>query len=109
MSTRNNWFDFTKQRFQKKGVIFTLTEQELEDLYNGQNGKCAYCNEDINYPSLIFNTKNSFKLSLIDPALGYTFENTKLVCPRISQMKQHMGEQEFYDLCEVILSSRKEV
>lgn len=91
-----------------KILEFNITEQDIIDLYNRQNGRCAYTNEKLTricYTKVAGNKKiNDFNISIdrIDSNKGYTVNNIQLVGAVINIMKNDMSDKEFKIMAEMI-------
>ncbi len=80
-----------------KDLEFTITEQEIIDLYYKQKGKCALSGEKLTTIVLENNGINDFNLSIDrkDSSKGYTIDNIQLVGALINIMKNDMDEKDF--------------
>lgn len=88
----------TKKR--SKDLDIQITIQDIKDLYNKQNGKCALSN--IKMTHIAYNTVgnqhtiNKWNISIdrIDSTKGYTPDNIQLICTIINRMKSDMDDTE---------------
>ena len=81
----------------KQGFEFTLTLDELVDIYNQQEGICAL--------SGVLMTRHrdgsgerptNCSIDRINPTRGYTKRNIQLVCWQVNKMKHGLMEPEFW-------------
>ena len=81
----------------KQGYEFTLTLEELVDIYNKQEGICAL--------SGVLMTRHrdgsgerptNCSIDRINPTRGYTRRNIQLVCWQVNKMKHGLMEPEFW-------------
>lgn len=95
-----------KQRAQKHNLEYTLDREWILDLYAKQTGKCLLTNIEFSIEKPCETNLNPFSPSLdkINPKLGYTKENTRLVCVGINLALNEFGEDTFKQICEAYLS-----
>lgn len=81
--------------------------QELLDLFNKQEGKCAYTGE-------LLEIGKTASVDHIVPCMGgnnkeriTTIENLQWVSLKINYMKRELSEEEFLDLCQKVSNLRK--
>jgi len=79
-----------------------ISIEQLEDLWNKQNGKCALTGWDLTMilGSGVVNTNCS--LDRIDSSIGYECDNVQLVCRIANISKSNMSMNEFVNLCETV-------
>lgn len=80
----------------KRNQEFSLTVADIEACWSDQNGICAYSGRPM---TLKTGELNTVSIERIDSAVGYTPENTVLVCQAINRMKSDFSFTEFYDMC----------
>lgn len=88
----------------KKSAIKRNNEFELEildivDMWNQQLNICPYSGIVMTLESGKFNTVS---IERIDSKIGYTKDNTILVCSAINRMKSDFEFNEFYNLCKSV-------
>ena len=78
---------------------FALTFEDLERLWQAQNGKCLYTGW-----TMTTKTKDLTLVSIErkDNAIGYTAENVVLVCWCVNRAKATMSKQDFLDMVKAI-------
>jgi hypothetical protein len=81
----------------KRQQIFDLTIQDIVDCWNKQDQICAYSGRLM---TLEAGKLNTVSIERIDSKIGYTVENTILVCQAINRMKSNFEFDEFYELCK---------
>jgi hypothetical protein len=101
-----------RTRAEKHKLVFDLDFDWLMELYNKQDGKCSLTGIQLqfgfNQDSSRHFMPESPSLDRIDPVVGYTKENTRLVCTAINLAMNHFGERSFEALCKAYLNHRKE-
>ena len=80
----------------KRQQAFALTVDDIVKCWKQQAEICAYSGRPM---TLETNHLNTVSIERIDSAVGYTPENTILVCQAINRMKSDFGFEDFYDLC----------
>lgn len=80
----------------KRKQIFALSVADIVDCWQDQEGICAYSGRQM---TLEAGQLNTVSIERIDSTIGYTPENTILVCQAINRMKSDFGFEDFYDLC----------
>lgn len=80
----------------KRGQVFALTVLDIVECWHTQWGVCAYSGRQM---TLEAGQLNTVSIERINSNVGYTSENTILVCQAINRMKSDFELNEFYDLC----------
>lgn len=80
----------------KRKQEFSLTIENIVECWHTQWGVCAYSGRQM---TLEAGQLNTVSIERIDSAVGYTPENTILVCQAINRMKSDFGFDDFYALC----------
>jgi hypothetical protein len=86
----------------KRGNEFDITKEDLIEMWNIQGGKCAYTFFDMDLQP---NTPYSVSVERIDSKVGYTKENTVLVCNAINRMKSNFEPEIFYEMCRAVVAT----
>jgi hypothetical protein len=90
-----------------KKLGFDLIREDLIDLYNKQEGKCAisgiqmthYIGKNQGYHH------NNVSVDRIDSTKGYIKENIQLVCTTVNLMKSNMSLEELKYFCNLIIQN----
>jgi hypothetical protein len=80
----------------KRGQDFVLSIDDIIKCWEDQNQICAYSGRKM---TLEAGKLNTVSIERIDSKIGYTKDNTILVCQAINRMKSDFGFDDFYDLC----------
>lgn len=80
----------------KRQQLFELTVSDVVGCWNTQKTVCAYSGRLM---TLEAGKLNTVSIERIDSKIGYTCENTILVCQAINRMKSDFEFDEFYNLC----------
>jgi hypothetical protein len=83
---------------------FNITDQDLFDLWEKQNGQCVYTKLPLLATANQFNTVS---LDRIDSSKGYVVGNIQLVCAAINKMKQEYTEEVFILFCQLVTQNSK--
>lgn len=80
-----------------RGHVFALTLENIVDCWRLQNSICAYSGRQM---TLDAGKLETVSIERIDSSLGYTPENTILVCQAINRLKSDFDFDKFYELCK---------
>lgn len=84
--------------------VFNIVAEDLYDLWDKQNGLCAYSRLPLNNRPTDLQLAS---LDRIDSSIGYEKGNIQLVCSAVNRMKQEFSEQDFLYFCEHIANTNK--
>ena len=92
-----------RDRAKRKSAPFDITKQDLIDLWNSQNGKCALSGITMTY--YMDKGRNPYNVSIdqINPSKGYTKDNVQLVCMCVNQLKSDFDMSVILNICRNIL------
>lgn len=85
-----------KKSAQKRGQEFSLCTDDIVEFWEKQLGICAYSGREM---TLEAGKLNTVSIERIESSIGYTKENTILVCQAINRMKSDFVFDDFYALC----------
>jgi hypothetical protein len=80
----------------KRNQEFSLTANDIVEMWDLQLAICPYSGREM---TLEAGKLETVSIERIDSGIGYTRENTILVCNAVNRMKSDFSLQEFYDLC----------
>lgn len=98
------WKSFTK-RASERGLKVYVTPQDLETIFNNQNGKCAFTGVDITLPKDSLERrkcKHTASLDRIDNSKPYTKDNIQWVHKVINIMRRSLTVDEFKSWCKKV-------
>ena len=83
----------------KRGHVCEITRQHVIDLWDRQQGLCAYTGWPMD-----FATKSARLVSIerIDNTIGYRPDNILLVCWCVNKARSGMSQADFFDMCRDI-------
>lgn len=96
---RVSWFNQFKAGAETRGLDWTLTIDDVADVYDKQNGLCALTDESIAFPEVGHPQKAIASIDRIDSAKGYVKENIQLVTRQVNMMKQSYSQELFIQTC----------
>jgi len=80
----------------KRQNEFDLTIEDIVNCWNEQHQICAYSGIEM---TLEAGKLNTVSIERIDSNIGYTKDNTILICQAINRMKSDFDYNDFYKLC----------
>lgn len=92
-----------RDRSKRHTVDFSLSLEELENLWQEQNGTCALSGIKMTYELQNGRTPTNVSIDRIDQSKGYTAGNIQLVCMACNQIKSDLSEEEMYHFCKKIV------
>lgn len=84
----------------KRGQECTITREDLMNAWEQQGGICVYTGLEMTTAP---NENHSVSVERIDNEVGYTPENTVLVCNIVNQMKSNIPGEVFYEFCRLVV------
>lgn len=66
-------------------------------MWETQQGRCVYSGLKLD---LVSSKLTTVSVERVDNTIGYTAENTVLVCAAINRMKSDLKAEDFYNLCK---------
>lgn len=103
---------FNQCQKMKNPPVFSITVQDLIDLYHQQDGQCAMTGTHLTMngsQNSDHTNLNDWDISLdrIDSSQGYTKDNIQLVGMRISRMKSGISNTEFMEWCTAVVEANQ--
>ncbi len=81
-----------------------VTQNELVEIYNKQDGKCALSGIKMTWAQEAW-TETSMSIDRIDWRLGYVSGNVRLVCYAINCFRQRMTDNEMLAMAKAIVAN----
>jgi hypothetical protein len=88
-----------KKSAKKRNQEFSLEINDVVGFWNDQAMICAYSGLEM---TLEAGKLNTVSIERIDSKIGYTKDNTILVCQAINRMKSDFSYEDFYMLCQSV-------
>lgn len=107
----HQYFIKIKNAAKQRKIIFNITEQDLENQWTKQNGKCIFTGKQLlkifTYSYFKSNDVNA-SLDRIDSSKGYEVDNIQWVCKDINFAKLSLSNQDFIQMCKNIMDYQNE-
>lgn len=94
----------SRKRAIKNKLEHNIKVQDLKELWNSQNGKCALTGVSMTIIPDTGRVTTNMSLDRIDPNKGYTKDNIQLVCGIVNIMKYTLTIAELKTWCSKILT-----
>lgn len=92
-----------RDRSNRNGNEFTITEEFVKNLLVVQDYKCAISGIPLTFELGSGRVYTNVSLDRKDAQKGYTEENVQLVCMAVNQMKSDMTIEQLVDFCKSII------
>ncbi len=99
----------SKQRAKKRNIYNDIIIDDLYELWNIQNGKCAISGIELTTESYNGRVNTNVSIDRIDSTKGYTKLNIQLVCSAVNMMKGTLATDELIFFCENILKQNNKL
>jgi hypothetical protein len=83
----------------KRNQEFSLKVSDIVEFWHKQEMICAYSGIEM---TLVAGKLNTVSIERIDSKIGYTKENTILICQAINRMKSDFEFEDFYTMCKQV-------
>lgn len=107
LKTLQTRFLCARERALRYNIPFTITKNDLKELWDKQQGLCAISKVPMTYIQGSGRINTNVSIDQIHPKDGYTINNIQLVCMAVNQMKSDLSTEELYMFCEAILKNKK--
>lgn len=94
-----------RDRANRKNIPFTITKEDLLNLWNKQDSKCAISKIPMTFEMDNGRVFTNLSLDQKVPGQGYTKENIQLVCQAINQLKSDWDMATVLYLCRSIITN----
>lgn len=81
----------------------TITKEDLLDLYEKQNHKCALSGIEMTTIKEKGRLPNNASVDRINPGKDYSIDNIRLVCNHVNMMRSDLSDEELIKYCKLIL------
>lgn len=100
----NKIVNSAKSRAKKKGLLFSITTNDIYHLWEIQNHRCFYTNELLTHECGKLNTMS---IDRMDSSLGYTNDNICLTTWEVNRLKSDINFSRFKTICDSISNNLK--
>jgi len=94
------WYNGKVRRATQRGYDFTITIEQIWDIYIAQDKVCALSGVPIAF-------NDTASLDRIDNAVGYVRENIQIVHKDVNYMKYIYSQDYFIKMCNLVASKHK--
>ena len=94
------WFSMKQKCGASRGYLWTITIEDIWNLYEDQEGLCALSGVPIKWADRGLTATVS--IDRIDSSEGYVLENVQLVHKDVNFMKQQFDQEYFINMCKAI-------
>ena len=104
---KNLWNQLKYSREKEEGMLFEITPEQLNDLWDKQDGRCALSGIFMTWHKGGEKRNTNVSIDRIDPNIEYMITNIQLVCWRVNLIKHTMTEDELYWWCKNIVTHKE--
>lgn len=94
------------QRAKKKGIDFDITRQDILDMKEQQQNRCALSGWEMDWELASLGKRRCpptrVSLDRIDSSGGYVIGNVQLVCDIVNRVKNNYSEEDFVRMCVAV-------
>lgn len=96
-----------RDRAKRKGIPFTISKEDLLNIWNSQNGLCKISKIPMTYELDEGRIYTNVSIDQIEPGKGYTVDNIQLVCSAVNQLKSNWNMDTVLYICKSIIENYK--
>lgn len=96
------YYSQCKTGAQVRGITFNLSIDEMQLVWERQEGKCAYTGMNLVFGRKSKNQDNLSSLDRINSDKEYSVDNVQWVCKTVNLMKQSLSHEQFLDWIKII-------
>lgn len=104
-AVRVAWFTAFYKSAISRGYIWNLTVEEVADLYEKQEGRCALTGWEIGWSETGW--EHNASIDRLDNSLGYSIENIQLVHKTANMARGTLEIDAFVELCKAVANKIK--
>jgi hypothetical protein len=104
---RVSWYNKFKSGALLRGLEWDITLDDIADVMEAQNGKCALTGWDIEFPEAGHPQKAPASIDRIDSSKGYILDNVQLLTRHVNMMKQSYDNDYFIEVCKAVADKVK--
>ena len=99
-AVRLSWYESFMKSAITRGYEWQLTPEIINELYEEQEGLCAFSGLSISWSKIGWD--HTASIDRIDNNLGYLMDNIQLVHKKINMMRGTLDVNEFIELCAAV-------
>lgn len=102
-----NMHQNAKSRANRRGIEFDITVEDIRELNDSQDGKCAFTGVPLNWDWLPPSRRricppDRVSLDRIDSSKGYVVDNIQLTTDIVNRCKGQYADSEFITMCKLV-------
>lgn len=101
-SIRGSYYSELKRGAIKRGLEFTLSVDELWEIFQKQKGICVLTGLPISFGRIYFRNETSASPDRIDNSIGYVTGNVRWVLKDINMIRGSYDSEYFIKLCNLV-------
>ena len=101
---QTRWFG-AKDRASSKNIPFTITKEDLLNIWEKQQGLCAISKIPMTYELDSGRVFSNVSIDQKIPGKGYTIDNVQLVCMAVNQLKSDFEMDTILYICKQIVNN----
>lgn len=105
---RLSWLNKIRCSAETRGKTWYLDADNLADLFEEQNKKCALTGWPLRFPETGKSSDSDVSIDRIDNSKGYEIGNVQLVNKAANMMKQMYTQEEFVRVCVAVAGKHKD-
>jgi hypothetical protein len=94
------YFNKIKKCAEKRKIPFSVTREDLDKVFQSQNGLCVYTKFPLNFETS--GKMGTASLDRINSKDGYTSTNIQWVHKDVNSMKWDLSNEKFIEICQII-------
>jgi len=99
---RLSWLNKFKVSAETRGIGFSLSAEEVAQVYARQFRKCALTGWDITFPETGHPQQADASIDRIDSNKPYTIDNIQIVHKMVNMMKSKYSQKDFINVCKAV-------
>ena len=104
---RISWFNKFKTGAETRGILWSLSLDDVADVMEEQGYKCALTGWDVKFPECGSPQEAEASLDRICSKGHYTRDNVQIVNKMVNMMKQRYSQEEFVAVCVAVAENQK--
>jgi hypothetical protein len=104
---RTSWFNKFKTSAALRGIPWSLTMDDVADMYEKQEGLCALTGWEVKFPEVGHAQESDASIDRIESQFGYTPDNIQIVHKHVNMMKQQYTQEQFISVCKAVTDKVK--
>ncbi len=95
-----------RQQCRKRGIEFTITAEDVLQMYETQGGRCALTGRELKWGPDTNRGSDTMSVDRLDALGPYIRANIRLVTHWANVARQRLSDEELFAFCEAVLATR---